>query len=103
MNDNWRCLNCKFFEGRQIVTQSYRGITENVYEYGTCMNEIFLKDDNQKGIINIDYGPHSWDDRLQVGIDFGCIHFMEKGKQGWNKKTTIQALKKMEQSENDQT
>ena len=78
MKDEWKCLNCKFFKNRYISTVTYQGKLKEQYEYGTCINKIFTKSNNQKGIMNIDYGPHSWDDRLQVGIDFGCIHFKEK-------------------------
>lgn len=78
MKDEWKCLNCKFFKNhyRSIVRNQGKIIEQ--YEYGTCINKIFTNDTNQKGIMNIDYGPHSWDDRLLVGIDFGCIHFQEK-------------------------
>ena len=78
MKDNWKCLNCKFFGDHRTRTVTYQGKLEEQYEYGSCINKIFINSNNQKGIINIDYGPHSWDDRLQVGIDFGCIHFKEK-------------------------
>jgi hypothetical protein len=72
------CKDCKFFKNHIISTVTYKSKLKEQYEYGTCINKIFTNSRNQKGIMNIDYGSHSWDDKLQVGIDFGCVHFKEK-------------------------
>lgn len=72
------CKDCKFFKNHTKSEVKYQGKLKEQYEYGTCINKIFTNCRNQKGIMNIDYGHHSWDDKLQVGIDFGCVHFKEK-------------------------
>lgn len=78
MNDNWKCLNCKFFKDHRLATVTYRGKLKKEYQHGKCNNKIFLNRHTQIGILNIDLGEKFYNDRMEVGINFGCIHFQEK-------------------------
>ena len=79
MNEDWKCSNCKFFSYEGKITKSHKGNIISIVEYGICINKKTIFDDNKQDGIISQYKEFD-EDSLQVGIDFGCIHFKEESE-----------------------